>query len=70
MQAAVGTTPKQEIDRVRLARLKMALVTRDATLEALADEFNFTGAEELCRFFKRLTGTSPGRYRTELQSRR
>jgi LacI family transcriptional regulator len=69
MQAAVGTTPKQEIDRVRLARLKMALVTRDATLESLADEFGFTGAEELCRFFKRLTGTSPGRYRADLQSR-
>lgn len=66
MQTTVGTTPKQEIDRVRLMRLKVALVTRDATLEALANEFDFTGAEELCRFFKRLTGTSPGRYRTDL----
>lgn len=69
MQGSIGSSPKQEIDRVRLMRLKMALVSQNATLEALADEFDFTGAEELCRYFKRLTGTSPGRYRADLQPR-
>lgn len=69
MQGSIGSSPKQEIDRVRLMRLKMALVTRNATLEAMADEFDFTGAEELCRYFKRLTGTSPGRYRADFLPR-
>lgn len=69
MQGSIDSTPKQEIDRVRLMRLKMALITQDSTLDSLAQEFDFTGAEELCRFFKRLTGNSPGRYRTEFQAR-
>jgi LacI family transcriptional regulator len=64
MQAVIGTTPKQEIDRERLSRLKLALTTKNATLEALAEEFNFHGAEELSRFFRRLTGINPGRYRS------
>jgi LacI family transcriptional regulator len=69
MQGSIDSTSKQEIDRVRLMRLKMALITQDSTLDSLAREFDFTGAEELCRFFKRLTGNSPGRYRTEFQAR-
>ena len=50
MQKSIESSPKQEIDRVRLMRLKMALITRDSTLDSLAQEFDFTGAEELCRF--------------------
>lgn len=69
MQGSTGSSPKQEIDRVRLTRLKVALITRNATLDELSREYNFTGAEELCRFFKRLTGSSPGRYRKEFRAR-
>jgi LacI family transcriptional regulator len=69
MKSCIDSSPKQEIDRVRLIRLKMALITRDHTLDLLAEEFDFSGAEELCRFFKRMTGSSPGSYRSELRFR-
>jgi LacI family transcriptional regulator len=58
--AALGRTPKQEIDRVRSERVAELLRRTDWTLERLAEHCGFSGGDELCRFMKRVTGTTPG----------
>ncbi len=63
MQALIGRTPKQEIDRVRLAALEAKLTFTDLTLEAIAQEMGFYGADDLSRFFRRMRKQSPGQFR-------
>lgn len=63
MQALIGRTPKQEIDRVRLAALEAKLAFTDLTLAAIADEMKFYGADDLSRFYRRLRGRAPGQFR-------
>jgi LacI family transcriptional regulator len=57
---AIGRPPKQEIDRVRAARIAELLRRTDWTLEIIADKCGFGGADDLSRFFKRVTGSTPG----------
>jgi LacI family transcriptional regulator len=63
MQALIGRTPKQEIDRVRLAALEAKLAFTDLTLAMIADEMKFYGADDLSRFYRRLRGRAPGQFR-------
>ena len=61
--ATLGRTPKQEIDRVRCERVAELLRRTDWTLERLAEHCGFSGGDELCRFIKRVTGSTPGKIR-------
>ena len=58
--ATLGRTPKQEIDPIRSARVSDLLKRTDWTLERLAEHCGFSGGDELCRFVKRVTGSTPG----------
>lgn len=61
--ATLGRTPKQEIDRIRSTRVSDLLKRTDWTLERLAEHCGFSGGDELCRFVKRVTGSTPGAIR-------
>ncbi len=61
--ATLGRTPKQEVDRIRSARVAELLKRTDWTLERLAEHCGFSGSDELCRFMKRVTGHTPGKIR-------
>ena len=61
--ATLGRTPKQEIDRVRSEKVSELLKRTDWTLERLAGHCGFSGGDELCRFMKRVTGSTPGEVR-------
>ncbi|QJE96138.1 xylose operon transcription regulator XylR [Luteolibacter luteus] len=64
--ATLGRTPKQEVDRIRSARVSDLLKRTDWTLERLAEHCGFSGGDELCRFMKRVTGSTPGEIRRGL----
>ena len=59
----MGHTPKEEIKRVRLARLQALLKNTGKKISQVAREMRFESPEELTRFFKRETGFAPKDYR-------
>lgn len=60
---ALGRSPKQEIQRVRLERLKHLLRTTSHSLAELSGIMGFTSAHELSRFFLKETGARPNMWR-------
>ena len=60
----LGRSPQQEIRQVQIKRAKQLLAETDLPLRKIADLAGFEHDEYLCVVFKRLTGLSPGRYRT------
>jgi LacI family transcriptional regulator len=69
MNQAMGKTPKQLIDEAREQRLMAYLESTDLQIKEISFEMGFSSVEELCRFFKRSTGMSPGNYRSEQRNR-
>jgi LacI family transcriptional regulator len=62
-RAALGCTPHEHIQRVRIQRVKSLLVTTDLTLAAIAERAGFEHADYMGVAFKRAVGTSPGVFR-------
>ncbi|MGC4014850.1 MAG: XylR family transcriptional regulator [Luteolibacter sp.] len=62
-QEQLDQSPKDEIKRLRLRHLMEILTTTDWTLEAIAENCGYSGAEEICRFIKRNTGKTTGEIR-------
>lgn len=62
---AVGRTPKSEIIRVRLQRVKDLLATTDLPPRAIAAKSGFQHHEYMFSLFKRLTGTTPQQFRAQ-----
>ena len=69
MNQVMGKPPKQLIDEAREQRLKGYLETTDLQIKEISYEMGFGSVAELCRFFKRATGKSPGKYRQEQRFR-
>jgi LacI family transcriptional regulator len=69
MRALIGRTPKQEIDRARLAALEARLLANDAPLEVIAEAMGFYGADDLSRFFRRMRNHTPGQFRADRRER-
>lgn len=59
-----GRTPHQEIVRVQIDRVKRMLRNTDLTLESIAHRCGFRHSEYMSVVFKRVTGTSPGKFRS------
>ena len=59
----MGHTAKEEIKRVRLAKLQTLLKNTGSKISQVAKEMRFESPEELTRFFKRETGFAPKDYR-------
>ena len=63
----MGHTPKEEIKRVRLAKVRVMLKNTQQKIRHIAREMKFESPEELSRFFKRETGLAPKDYRSKFQ---
>ena len=61
----VGRSPKAEIVRVQLERVKELLSTTDLPLARIAELTGFNYVEYMCDLFKRTTGQTPGQFRQE-----
>lgn len=62
----MGIPPGQYLTQVRIASAKKLLRSRNYPLEVIATLCGFSGANYLCKVFKRETGHSPAEYRTLL----
>jgi haloacetate dehalogenase len=62
-RGVLGHSPKEELDRVRLARVRELLVGSDDTLDAIAARVGLQDAKHLSCFFSKHEGIAPGRYR-------
>lgn len=65
MQAALGRAPKEEINRVRIERVKELLSGTDLSLAAIAHRTGFRGPQYLVEVFRRRIGVTPGAYRQQ-----
>lgn len=61
--AAVGVPPGRYLTRVRIEAAMRLLQHREYTLEVVASLCGFSGANYLCRVFKKETGQSPAQWR-------
>jgi LacI family transcriptional regulator len=65
IEAALGRAPKEEINRVRVERVKELLSGTDMSLAAIAHRTGFRGPQYLVEVFRRKTGMTPGAYRRQ-----
>lgn len=63
----LGTSPKSEINRIRLARIKQLLVETEDSLAKIADATGFRHPEYMSSFFRTKTGETPGGFRKRKQ---
>lgn len=64
MKTAVGRTIHDEIERMRLARVKDLLLSPDMTIKQVARATGFSSVQYLTRVFSALIGETPARYRS------
>jgi LacI family transcriptional regulator len=64
-QRLLGRTPKAEIVRVQLQRVKQLLGETELSLKQVAVRAGFTYTEYMSAVFKCKTGVTPGRYRAQ-----
>lgn len=64
----VGHTPHEEINRVRIARIKELLVETEDSVHEISRRAGFEYPEYMTAVFKRSTGTTPTEYRNAAQS--
>lgn len=69
MRAAIGRTPGQEIVRQRFARVQRLLLESDLSLAAIAERCGFEHHQYMAEAFKKLFGTTPGRFRSSRGSK-
>ena len=62
-KSAMGITPGQYLTGVRLEAAKLLLARREYPLEVVASLCGFSGANYLCRVFKKATGQTPAAFR-------
>lgn len=58
-----GISAKEWIDRAIMAEAKVALKHSDVTIAELSERLAFPNPSLFCRWFKRLEGMTPGKYR-------
>lgn len=60
-----GSTPKELIDNVVVAEIKVMLRYTDLTVQQIAYHLDISSESFLCRFFLRMTGFTPLEYRNK-----
>ncbi len=63
MRAALQRSPKAEILRVRMERVRALLTTTDLSIESVARKTGFEHSQYLVAAFKKQFGQTPGQYR-------
>ncbi len=69
-ETATGESPRRHVERLRLERAAMLLVTRDATVLQIALDCGYASHETFTRAFVRRFGRTPSRWRAEAGMRR
>lgn len=64
----LGHSPHDEIQRIRLNRVKQLIVETDWSLDRIATMAGFEHSEYMMVLFKRLTGKTPTQWRQDVQS--
>jgi LacI family transcriptional regulator len=64
MKKVVGRTLHEEIERVRLGRVKDLLLQPNLTIKQVARETGFSSVQYMTRVFRAALGETPARYRT------
>ena len=59
-----GTTAKDWIDRALVTRIKIELRHTDKSAAQIAEEMHFTNPSFFSKYFRRLTGKTPGEYKS------
>lgn len=62
-----GMTPKQYLCLCRLTYVRELLITTSLPLEAIAESAGINDANSLIRLFRKMTGVTPGTYRSAMQ---
>ena len=62
-------SPKELIDRQTISEIKSYLVNTDMPVKTIASSLNFEDVSYMCRYFRRLAGTSPVEYRQNAKNR-
>jgi LacI family transcriptional regulator len=65
----LNRSPKQEIRRIQIERIKQLLAETNFTLERIAELSGFQYPEYMSVFFKRETSQTPGQYRRQFEDR-
>lgn len=60
-----GSTAKEWIDRATITEIKVLLKHSDKQITQIADQLQFPNYSFFSKFFKRLTGTTPKKYRDD-----
>jgi LacI family transcriptional regulator len=63
----LGRSPLAEIYRVRGEKIKDLLVQTDLSIEQIAERSGFKDIKRLYVVFRRMTGTSPARWRRQVR---
>ena len=63
VQQVSGVTAKEWIDKAVITAAKVMLRHTDKTVMQISDALNFPAASFFCKYFRRLTGCSPQRWR-------
>ncbi|MGM9712772.1 MAG: helix-turn-helix transcriptional regulator [Prevotella sp.] len=58
-----GVTAKEWIDRALISRIQVELIHTAKPVAQIADELHFPNPSFFCKYFKRITGVTPGEYR-------
>ena len=66
VRQASGTTAKDWIDRALVTRIKIELRHTDKPVAQIADEMHFANPSFFSKYFRRLTGLTPGGYRDSM----
>jgi LacI family transcriptional regulator len=64
-RSCLNRSPKEEIRRIQIGRIRQLLVETDFTLEHIAELSGFDHPEYMSVLFKRETGQTPGQYRRQ-----
>jgi len=65
----LGRSPKTEILRLQLGRVKDILAMTELPLQRVAELAGFNHVEHMCKLFKKKTGHTPGQYRAANRSK-
>lgn len=68
-QAALGRTPQQEIQRVRIETAQRLLVETDQAVPAVARRSGFSSADRLAAVFRQHLGLTPSAFRNRYKTR-
>ena len=64
IRQASGTTAKDWIDRALITRIKIELRHTDKSAAQIAEEMHFANPSFFSKYFRRLTGMTPGEYKS------